>query len=113
MTELERVVSKELFTKRYFKFCVRYMDDTLILMEKSDVPLILQGLNSFHDNLNFTVDTFEDKKVNFLDLLIDKNITDIFYKDTPTGQYTNYNSFMAWKLKTSWVMSLYYRRSKI
>ena len=113
MTELERAVVRDLFDKGYLKFYIRYMDDTLVLMKKSDVHIVLQAFNSFHKNLNFTVDTFEDKKVHFLDLLIDRNTTDIFYKDTHTGQYTNYNSFMPWKLKTSWVKSLYLRASKI
>ena len=89
------------------------MDDTLVLTKKSNVPIVLQALNGFHKNLNFTVDTFEAKKVLSLDLLIDRNTADIFYKDTHTGQYTNYNSFMPWKLKTSWVKSLYSRASKI
>ena len=79
------------------------MDDTLILMKKSDVLIVLQAFNGFHKSLNFTVDTSEDKKIHFLDLLIDRNTTDIFYKDTHTGQYTNYNSLMPWKLKTCWV----------
>ena len=70
------------------------MDNMVVLMKKSDVPIVLQALDGFHKNLNFTVDTFEDKKVHFLDLLIDRNTTDIFYKDTHTGQYTNYNNFM-------------------
>ena len=52
------------------------MDDTPVLMKKSNFPTVLQTLNSFHKNLNFTVYTFEDKKV--LDLLIHKNTTDIF-----------------------------------
>ena len=88
------------------------MDDTLVLMKKSGVTIVLQALNGFHKNLTFTVDTFEDKKVLFLDLLIDRNTTDLFYKDTHTGQYTNSNSFMSWKLKTSWVKSLYSRAPK-
>ena len=66
----------------------------VVLMKKSDVPIVLQALDGFPKNLNFIVDTFEDKKVHFLDLLIDRNTTDIFYKDTHTGQYTNYNNFM-------------------
>ena len=49
-----------------------------VLMKKSDVPIVLQALDGFHKNLNFTVDTFEEKKVYFLDLLIDKNTTEIF-----------------------------------
>ena len=113
MTELELMVVKDLFNKGYLKFYIQYMDDTLVLTKKSIVPIVLQALNGFHKNLSFTVDTFEAKKVLSLDLLIDINTTDIFYKDTHTGQYTNYNSFMPWKLKTSWVKSLYSRASKI
>ena len=65
MTELERVVVKDVFNKGYLKFCIRFMDDTLVLMKKSDVPVVLQVLNGFHKNLNFTVDTFENKKSTF------------------------------------------------
>ena len=72
----------------------------------------LQALNGFHKNLNFTIGTFDDKKVHFLDLLIDRNTTDIFYKDPHTGQYTNYNSFVPWNFKTSRVKSLYPRAPK-
>ena len=39
------------------------MDDTLVLMKRADVPIVLQVFNGFRTNLNFTVDTFEDKKV--------------------------------------------------
>ena len=112
MTELERFVVNDLFDKGYLKFYIQFMDDTLVLLKKSDVLIVLQALKGFHKNLNFTVDTFENKKVHFLHLLMDRNTTGIFYKDTHTGQYTNYNSFMPWKLKTSWFKSLYSRASK-
>ena len=112
MTELERVVVKDLFNKEYLKFYIRYTDETLVLMKKSHVLIVLEALNGFHKNLSFTVDTFEDKKVHFLDRLIDRNTTDKFYKDTYNGQYTNYNSFMPWKLKTSWFKSLYCQAPK-
>ena len=113
MTELERVVVKDLFNKEYLKFYIRYTDETLVLMKKSHVLIVLEALNGFHKNLSFTVDTFEDKKVHFLDRLIDRNTTDKFYKDTYNGQYINYKSFMAWKLKTSWVKPPYFQASKI
>ena len=38
------------------------MDDALVLMKQSDVPIVLQAINGFYKNLNFTLDTFEDKK---------------------------------------------------
>ena len=65
MTELERRVVKDLFNKGYLKLYIRYMDDRLVLMKKSDVAIVLQALNGFHKNLTFTVDTFDDKKVLF------------------------------------------------
>ena len=65
MTELERVVVKDLFNKRYLKFYIPYMDDTLVLMKKSDVTMVLEALNGFHKNLNFTVDTLRRQKSTF------------------------------------------------
>ena len=69
MTELEHIIVKDLLNKGYNKFYIRYMDDTLGLMKKSDVLIVLQALPVFHKNLNFTVDTFEDKKVLFISFL--------------------------------------------
>ena len=34
MIELEPVIVKDLFNKRFPKFYIRYMDDTLVLMKK-------------------------------------------------------------------------------
>ena len=55
MTELECVVVKDLFNKGYLKFYIQYMDDMLVLMRKSYVPIVVPALNGFHKNLNFTV----------------------------------------------------------
>ena len=41
------------------------MGDTLVLMKKSDFLIVLQTLNGFHKNLNFTVYAFETKKYIF------------------------------------------------
>ena len=86
MNELERVVVKDLFSKEYLKLYIRYMNDTLVSTKKSNIPIVLQALNGFHKNLNFTADTFEEKKVRFLEPLTNRNTIDIFYKDTHTGQ---------------------------
>ena len=50
-----------------------------------DVDEVLKGLNSFNKNIQFTVDTFSDEDIHFLDLKIDRNTTDIYYKDTHTA----------------------------
>ena len=46
--------------------------------------MVIDGKNTLMVNLimiELEHDTFEDKKVHFLDLLIDRNTTGIFYKD--------------------------------
>lgn len=35
---------------------------------------------------NFTIERFDDDKVYFLDILIDKTKTDLYYKPTNAGQ---------------------------
>ena len=112
MTELEKVVVKKLIDDGTIKFYIRYVDDTLLLVKNEDVPRVLSSLNKFDKNLNFTVDKFESK-VHFLDILIDKNETDVFYKKTNTGQYTNYRSFTPWRLRVSWVNALFVRAKRI
>ena len=113
LTELEKVVVKPLIDSGMLKFYIRYVDDTLVLMKRSDLDHVLRKLNSFHRNLKFTVDDFSDGNVHFLDLLIKKNSTDVYYKDTHTGQYTHFNSYTPWKLRTAWIKSLFHRASKI
>ena len=91
---------------------MRYVDDTLLLVKNEDVQHVLNSLNNFDENLNFTVDEFHSN-VHFLDILIDKNKTDVFYKETNTGQYTHFSSFTPWRLKVSWVNALFIRAKKI
>ena len=50
-------------------------------MTQADVPIVLQPINGFSKNLNFTLDTFKDKKkLHFLDLLIAKVLQTYFKK---------------------------------
>ena len=45
-------------------------------------------------------DRFDDN-VHFLDIDIDKNKTDLYYKLTHTGQYFDINSNISWNYKGS------------
>ena len=112
MTEIENVVVKKLMDDGIVKFYIRYVDDTLLLVKNEDVQQVLSKLNNFDDNLNFTVDKFESN-VHFLDILIDKNQTDVYSKKTNTGQYTHFQSFTPWRLKVSWVNALFVRAKRI
>ena len=46
MTEVKCTVVG-LYNKGYLKFHIQYMRDTLLLMKKPDVPIVLQTLNDF------------------------------------------------------------------
>ena len=65
---------------------MRYVDDTLLLVKDKDINCIRKHLNSFDKNIKFTVDIFPDGNVHFLDIKVDKNNIDIYYKDNQTGQ---------------------------
>ena len=47
ITKLKRMVVMDLFNKGYLKFYIRFIEDTLVLMKKSDVPIVLQALMAF------------------------------------------------------------------
>ena len=95
------------------KFYIRYVDDTLLLAKEDDIDNIVQQFNAFDDNLKFAIDKFTDNDIHFLDIEIDHNRTDIFYKTTHTGQYIDFTSQTPWKLKTAWVKALVHRANKI
>ena len=97
------------------KFYARYVDDTLVMIKEDKVESVLQQFNSFDRNLKFTVDTFEDGHVHFLDLTIDTNTGDIdvYSKPTNTGQYSHYNSFSPWNYKVAWARALFNRAKRI
>ena len=113
MTELETAIVDNLFNTGIIKFYVRYVDDTLVLAKPEDFDEILSQLNSFDENLRFTIDSFDDNNVHFLDLKIDETKTDLFFKPTHTGQYCHFTSQSPWRLKTAWVKALFHRANKI
>ena len=69
LTEFERVIVEPLIGSG--KILVKFMFDKF---------------NSFHENIKFLKDRFDDNNIHFLDITIDK------YKPTHTGQYSHINS---------------------
>ena len=54
-------------------------------------------LNQQHSNIKFTIEEEVDKKLPFLDVLLDNNgplKTSVYHKPTFTGLYTNFESFI-------------------
>ena len=64
-----------------------------MLIKPSDIPMVLAKFNDFLTNLKFTVDTFPDGDIHFLDIKISVDDIDIYRKVTHTGQYTHFSSF--------------------
>ena len=88
------------------KFCPLYCNNNSIIT--------LNSFNSFDKNLRFSVDTFDDGNIHFLDIkILNNGETDIYIKDTNTGLYVQYHSYEHWNTKTAWVCSLYHRTQKI
>ena len=85
LTEFERVIVSELISDGVIKFYKRYVDETLALIKPSDISAVLAKLNSFDPNLKFTVDTFPDGLIHFLDIQVSVDGTEIYRKGTHTG----------------------------
>jgi hypothetical protein len=114
MIVLEDEIIKDLFENETIKFYIRYVDDTLVLTKPSDINLILNKLNSYHPDIQFTHEEFVDNnEVHFLDIKLTSNCTSIFRKSTHTGQYIHLSSFTPWSYKIAWIRSLVHRAYKI
>ena len=68
----------------------RSVDDTFVLFsDKSHAPLFLNYLNRQHNNINFTMETENDRSLSFLDVSVCRNAdgfsTSVFRKPTFSG----------------------------
>ena len=84
------------------KFYCRYVGDTLVIVKEDQINKISKVFNSFHNNLQFTIDKFKNENAHFLDLkTMNNGETNIYVKDTNKGFYINYNSSEIWHTKTA------------
>ncbi|XP_017479420.1 PREDICTED: uncharacterized protein LOC108368960 [Rhagoletis zephyria] len=90
MQTLEEKYMKNLSTNLGVKFYARYVDDVICLIEGNKEKQILDYLNKQHQNIKFTMETEEERKINYLDLTIKINDTtnkiefEIYRKPTAT-----------------------------
>ena len=113
MTECEKAIVDKLIEDGIIKFYIRYVDDTLLVIKRTDISYVLNKFNSFDDNLKFTIDTFENCVPHFTDIEICPNGLGIYHKHTQTGRYVNFDLFTLWKWKVSWFRSLVTRAKRI
>ena len=94
------------------KMYVRFVDDILAVFEEQDHDTFHKYLNSWHKNLNFTVEV-GNKKIPFLD--IDINVenscleTEVYRKPTNTNLLLNYEANVPKQWKRGLVQTLLHR----
>ena len=82
----------------------RYVDDTFCCVKIGTVNDILNKLNGFHQNIQFTYELDKNNKLAFLDVLLIRNKdtieTTVYRKPTNSDIYLNWKSFSpcSWKL---------------
>ena len=71
-------------------FYFRYVDDTIMCINKTHIDLVLETFNIYNNKLKFTYELEQDTKINFLDMTIIRYnntiITDWFNKPTSSGR---------------------------
>ena len=78
------------------KLWKRFVDDTFCFAKSEYTNNMLLALNSFHQNIKFTIETEKDDAIPFLDVLIIRKArkieTTVYRKKTCTDLYMNWYS---------------------
>lgn len=82
MDNLETLILSSPQGKKHINFWHRYVDDILACFTgtKRQLELFLQYLNNLHPTIKFTLETEQNKQINFLDLTIIRNNGDLKFK---------------------------------
>ena len=99
-------------------FYRRYVDDTFCLFNNEEDALMFSDyINARHPSIRFTMEREIDKKLPFLDILLDNShpsiVTSVYRKKTFTGLLTNYFSFAPLNYKLGLIRTLVDRVYKI
>ena len=96
------------FKPVYYK---RYLDDIFVLFNKPEHALfVLEFLNKKHKNMKFSIEIEINGSLSFLDVKIfwenGKFVDSVFRKETFSGLYTNFISFIPLECKFGLVHTL-------
>lgn len=103
-------------------FWKRYVDNVFAIIEgdANDANKILNSLNSYHPNIQFTMEIEQNNEIGyfFLIFLIKKTFegrieTNVFRKETHIDRYLKFSSFHHKSQKISVIDSLLYRSFKV
>jgi hypothetical protein len=114
-------LESEIFMKNpdlHVRFFKRYIDDILCALLKRLIEVLLHALNSWHKDIQFTVEKQVDNMIPYLDTQISKldggklGFT-VYRKPTHTGRYLEYFSANPTAHKKSVVSSLFHRAATL
>ena len=92
----------------------RYVDDIFVLCRDRDHHRkFLEYMNTKHESITFTEELENNNKLPFLDVLVTRTddgfVTDLYRKNTFSGVFTNFFSFLPIQFKASLVSTLLFR----
>ena len=95
-------------------FFARYVDDVFVLIRSNDhIVKLAEYFSSQHPNINFTYELEKDNTIAFLDVNVFRDAgrfsSTVHRKDTFSGVYSNFRSFMSDTYKRGLVSTLLYR----
>ena len=95
-------------------FYARYVDDIFVLIRSNEhISLLANYFSSKHPNISFTYEIEKDNVLPFLDVNVyreeDKFSSTVHRKDTFSGVYTNFQSFLPETYKRGLISTLLYR----
>ena len=116
MAKLENTNSATLSeAKMYF----RYVDDTFIVCQnRAHAETVLAKVNSWHNNIKFTVEHESLGSIAFLDVKLSRRVDGFvdrrtFHKQTWSGQYLHFDSYCPMSRKKCLIKTLFNRALKI
>ena len=116
MTELEIEMIPSL--GNYLQNWKRFVDDTFAFVLLDKIEYIMNQLNSFDENIQFTFEMEEENKLAFVDVMVIRNTNDtintpVYRKPTNTDIYINWHSHSPLQLKKTIANILIQRAIKI
>ena len=85
----------------------RYVDNTIAFVKEEEIENVLRKLNEFHEDIKFTHEVEQNRKIPFLDVLVQRkenNEVDlnVYRKKTCSNIYIHWKSFAPtnWKIGT-------------
>lgn len=92
------------------KIIMKYIDDLLLIINKKQLPTILNIFNSIHPRIQFTLEIETNKCINYLDMTIINNNNSLstkwFKKEISSNRFLNFYSNHPPHMKTNSVKNL-------